>query len=205
MEAPPTADPMTAQWSEDPDVALMLRVQADDSAAFAELIHRYRARIQGRIVKRLGDHEEAEDLTQEVFLRLFRHRKRYRPTARLSTWLYHIAHNVTCNAVRARLNRTARSVPDRSAPTPRPSLLQDKTNGPSESMERSEAALIVRAAVQSLANRQRTAVELFQFQNHSYAEVAAELAMTPKAAKSLLYRARGQLRSALSGYMTSHS
>src|SRR5437899_954541 len=71
-----------ALWTDDPDVALMLRIQDDDASAFAELIRRYRPRIQGHIVKRLGDLEDAEDLTQEVFLRLFRYRKRYRPTAR---------------------------------------------------------------------------------------------------------------------------
>ena len=66
-------------------------------------------------------------------------------------------------------------------------------------MERSELAGVVRAAVSELAGRQRAAVELHQFHDHTYAEVAAELDMTPKAAKSLLYRARNQLRSALAG------
>lgn len=181
----------------------MLRVQEDDASAFAELIRRYRARIQGHIVKRLGDLEDAEDLTQEIFLRLFRHRKRYRPTARLTTWLYHITHNVTCNALRSRCNRNSRSLVNLTTNVARHASLQDCSHCPSERLEQSEAALIVRAAVRGLARRQRTAVELYQFHNHSYAQVAAELAMTPKAAKSLLYRARGRLRSALSAYMTS--
>jgi len=191
-----------APWTDDPDVVLMLRIQDDDAGAFAELIRRYRDRIQGHIVKRLGDLEDAEDLTQEVFLRLFRHRKRYRPTARLTTWLYHITHNVTCNALRSQHHRKSRPLQAYTTATWGHGSLEDGSHCPSEGLERSEAASIVRDAVRSLGSRQRAAVELYQFQNHSYAQVAAELAMTPKAAKSLLYRARSHLRLALSGYMS---
>jgi RNA polymerase sigma-70 factor, ECF subfamily len=198
-----TAGLAVAPWTDDPDIALMLRIQNDDAGAFAELIQRYRGRIQGHIVKRLGDLEDAEDLTQEVFLRLFRYRKRYQPTARLTTLLYHITHNVTCNALRSQHHRKSRLLQSSAGAVRNQGSIQDSSNnGPSERVERSEAALIVRDAVRNLGRRQRAAVELYQFQNHSYAQLAAELAMTPKAAKSLLYRARSHLRSALSGYMS---
>src|SRR5260370_5127617 len=98
-----------AGWKTDPDVALMLRVQQDDAAAFTELIARFRARIYGHLLRRLGNRQDAEDLTQEVFLRLFRHRKRYQPRPRLGTWLFHITHNLASNAI-----------PSRQHPTPRP-------------------------------------------------------------------------------------
>src|SRR6266849_4289220 len=65
--------PLIASWREDPDVTRMLRVQRDDPVAFAELVDRYRVRIFGHFLRRLGDRQEAEDLTQEVFLRLYRH------------------------------------------------------------------------------------------------------------------------------------
>src|SRR5215831_18275105 len=133
----------------DPEVLLMTRVQAGDDRAFAELVERYRARVFGSFVKRLGDRQEAEDLTQEVFLRLYRSRHTYQPRARFATWLFHVSQNVARNALRSRR------------------------------LERSELAGVVRSAVSSLADRQRAAVELHQFHDRTYAEVAAELEMTP--------------------------
>ena len=82
----------------DPDVILMLRIQSDDPGAFAELVERYWNKLFDRYYRQMRDRQEAEDLTQEVFLRLYRHRKRYRPQARFSTWLFHITHNVARNA-----------------------------------------------------------------------------------------------------------
>src|SRR6187397_331 len=79
---------------DDPEVRLMLRVQRDEPGAFEELAERYWTRIFGRFCRQLNDRQEAEDLAQEVFLRLYRSRKRYLPTARFATWLYHISQNV---------------------------------------------------------------------------------------------------------------
>jgi RNA polymerase sigma-70 factor, ECF subfamily len=191
-----------AAWAEDPDVVRMLRVQRDDAVAFAELVERYRARVFGRFIRQLSDRQEAEDLTQEVFLRLYRHRKRYRPTARFATWLFHITHNLACNAIRARQRRQTMRCDFGSdemvgGPMRRASA---GDASPSRSLERAELAGVVRAAVSGLAARQRSAVELHQFHERTYAQVAAELAMTAKAAKSLLYRARGQLRATLAEF-----
>src|SRR5438128_1953189 len=83
---------------DDPDVVLMLRVRKDEPGAFAELLELYWTRIFGRFFRWLNDRQEAEDLAQEVFLRLYRSRKRYQPRARFSTWLFHIAQNVARNA-----------------------------------------------------------------------------------------------------------
>jgi RNA polymerase sigma-70 factor (ECF subfamily) len=191
-------------WSDDPDVGRMLRVQRDDAAAFTELLERYRTRVFGHFVHRLGDRQEAEDLTQEVFLRLYRHRKRYQPRARFGTWLFHITHNLACNALRARQRRSVTRLDQ--APTSNDvcgadSLPAAGDLSPSRGLEQAELTGVVRRAISGLAHRQRTAVELHQFHNRTYAEVAAELDMTAKAAKSLLYRARGQLRSSLAAFM----
>jgi RNA polymerase sigma-70 factor (ECF subfamily) len=192
------------KYADDPEVGLMLRVRAGDAAAFAELVGRYRARVFGSFVRRLGDRQDAEDLTQEVFLRLYRYRDRYQPRARFATWLFHITQNVARNALRTRRRRPALRFGAMDMPgegvTPE-ALLTDRGEGPSQPMERSELAGAVRAAVSSLAGRQRAAVELHQFQDRTYAEVAAELDMTPKAAKSLLYRARNHLRASLGAFM----
>src|SRR5581483_7392374 len=83
----------------DPDVRLMLRVRdADDPAAFGELLERYQHRLVGILHHILGSADEAEDLAQEVFLRVYRTRRKYHPSAKFSTWLFTIANNLALNA-----------------------------------------------------------------------------------------------------------
>jgi RNA polymerase sigma-70 factor (ECF subfamily) len=187
--------------SSDPDIALMLRVQSDEPGAFAELVESYWARVFGRFFRQFGDRQDAEDLAQDVFLRLFRNRKRYRPQAKFSTWLFHISRNVARNAIRTRRRRPVLPVAfvaecDDDSPLSRRLAASDM---PSRPLERAEVAGLVRHAVAALKGRQRVAVEL-QCQDHSYGEIAAELNMTAKAAKSLLYRARNELRVSLSPF-----
>jgi RNA polymerase sigma-70 factor, ECF subfamily len=188
----------------DPDVQLMLRVQRDEPGAFAELVAAYWTRVFGRFVRQLCDRQEAEDLAQDVFLRLYRSRKRYIPRAKLSTWIFFIARNVGRNAVRRRRRKrlTPIGLPfdgdDRLGFT----HLTDETKGPSGSVEQAELASMVRGAVAGLNRRQRRAVEL-RFEDNTYEEIACALAMSPKAAKSLLYRARNELRCALGEYAAS--
>jgi RNA polymerase sigma-70 factor (ECF subfamily) len=189
----------TSRWLEDPDVVRMLRVRDGDQTAFAELTERYGNRVFGFLCRQVGDRAEAEDLTQEVFLRLYRARSRYRARARFSTWVFHITQNVARNALRSRRRRPwmpldGSTLSEQGQPT-------DRGEAPSRPLERCELAGVVRAAVAGLATRQRAAVELHQFEERTYAEVAAELDMTPKAAKSLLYRARNQLRATLTAMM----
>ena len=188
------------RWLEDPDVRRMLRVCDGDAEAFGELTERYRSRVFGYLCRQVGDRVEAEDLTQEVFLRLYRARLSYRAQARFATWVFHITQNVARNALRSKRRRPW--VPLDGASLGEQGQPADRGKPPSRPLERCELAGAVRAAVAGLAGRQRAAVELHQFQNRTYAEVAAELDMTPKAAKSLLYRARNQLREVLLPFMS---
>jgi RNA polymerase sigma-70 factor (ECF subfamily) len=178
----------------------MLRVQRDDPGAFEQLVRRYWPQVFGRFYRRLGHRQEAEDLAQDVFLRLFRYRKRYQPRAKFATWLFHITDNVGRNALRSRRRKACLhlgSFHDADDGQGFEGVPPDGDDPPSRPMERAELAGVVRAAVSGLAGRQRTALELHQFHDHTYAEVAAEMDMSPKAAKSLLYRARNQLRVSL--------
>jgi RNA polymerase sigma-70 factor (ECF subfamily) len=189
---------------DDPEVELMLRVKKGDTAAFAELVRRYRLPIFGRFVRWLGDRAEAEDLTQDVFLRIFRYRDRYQPRAKFATWLFHITRNVARNALRSRKRRPCVRLETLTAadePSAGEWLLFDHGDSPSRPLERAELAVKVRSAVSGLAERQRAALELHQFEDRTYTEVAAALAMSPKAAKSLLYRARNQLRECLGAFV----
>src|SRR6478736_7835675 len=89
----------------DPDIRLMLRVRDDDQAAFAELVERFQHRLVGVMHHLVGNADEAEDLAQEVFLRVYRNRKKYTPKAKFSTWLFTIANNLALNALRDRKRR----------------------------------------------------------------------------------------------------
>ena len=185
----------------DPEVQLMLRVQRDEPGAFAALVAAYWSRVFGKFVRQVGDRQEAEDLSQEVFLRLYRSRKRYRPRAKLATWVFFIARNVGRNALRRRRRKklTPVGLAFDGEDFPGLGLLTDDA-APAAPLERAELARLVRGAVAGLNGRQRRAVEL-QFDDQSYAQIADALAMSPKAAKSLLYRARNELRFALLTYV----
>jgi RNA polymerase sigma-70 factor, ECF subfamily len=182
----------------DSDVELMLRVQRDEPGAFAELVATYWTRVFGRFVRQFADRQEAEDLVQEVFLRLYRSRKRYSPKAKLTTWIFFIARNVGRNAIRRRRRKklTPVGLPGETNEFPGFQRLTDENAAPNRPLERAELAQMVRVAVATLNGRQRRAVEM-QFEDRTYTEIANALSMTPKAAKSLLYRARHELRDVL--------
>jgi RNA polymerase sigma-70 factor (ECF subfamily) len=186
-----------SRWA-DPDVDLMLRVRADEPGAFAQLSERFGRCIFAQLFRMVHDHQEAEDLTQEVFLRVYRARRNYQPRARFSTWLFHVTKNVARNALRRRrrhawlhfgplLERDEEAAAQRQR---RDTAIES----PSLPLERRELAQAVRGAVAGLGGHQRAALEMHQFQHRSYAEIADALALTPEATKSLLYRARLQLR-----------
>ena len=134
-----------AAWRKDPEVRLMLRVRDGDVTAFAELEARYRDRVLGWFCRRLGDRGEAEDLTQDVFLRLYRARASYRPRARFATWVFHITRNVARNALRSRRRRPWVRL-DAAAPEPGllEAMLPVRGDSPSRPMERDELAVVVR-------------------------------------------------------------
>lgn len=166
LASPPPTPPCCPKRPAEPAIDLMLRVQRDEAGAFAELVRLYWCRVFGLFVRRLHDRQEAEDLTQEVFLRLFRARRRYQPRARFTTWLFHIARNVARNAYRRRQRRSF--VPleylreDQENPGHHQYLLED-SESPSQPLERQELAGVVRAAVRDLGGRQSQALELHQF------------------------------------------
>ena len=183
----------------DPDVALMLRVQLDEAGAFDELMKVYRPRLFGRFYRQFRNRQEAEDLVQDVFLRIFRYRVSYRPRAKFASWLFHIARNVARNAIRTRLRRplTPMALPELSF-----QACGRETEISSWQIERSEVAGKVRSAMAELTGPKRMAMEL-QCLAHSYSEIAAALEVTEKAAKGLLYRARNELRESLTPFIES--
>src|SRR5438105_14664309 len=152
------------KYCDDPEVVLMLRVKKDDPGAYAELLRRNWSYVFGRCYRRLRDREDAEDLAQEVFLRVYRSRKAYQPRAKFSTWLFHITQNLLRNTLRSRRRRPCMRLDSLAcSPVLVEHLFRDKGEAPTRPIERAEVAKIVRTAVSHLAHRQRTAVELQQF------------------------------------------
>jgi RNA polymerase sigma-70 factor (ECF subfamily) len=189
----------------DPDIRLMLRVRDDDPAAFAELVELYQHRLITVMNHLVGNPDEAEDLAQEVFLRVYRSRKKYRPRAKLSTWLYTIANNLALNALRSRQRRPVvpLNVRDSGPLGPRPAeqLVHDRAHQPTEHVQQQELAAVVRQALTTLNERQRVAVVLNKFEDMNYADIAQVMGLTVKAVKSLLSRARENLRAVLEDYI----
>jgi RNA polymerase sigma-70 factor (ECF subfamily) len=186
----------------------MLRVQAGDAFAFEQLMQRYHGRLV-RILRHQvgGSDDSAEDLAQDVFLRVFRARASYLPTAKFSTWLYHIAHNVASNAHR---DRKRRKEVQAFAPTGSQSsiisldqmAMASTGEMPVRRFDKVERAEMVRLAVDALSDRQRMALLLNKFEGLSYQEIAEAMELSVQAVKSLLSRARVNLKQMLEPYVS---
>ena len=190
----------------DPDVRLMLEVRDDNAAAFEELVLRYQDRLVSLLDHLVGSRDQAEDLAQEVFLRVYRARKSYVPGAKFSTWLFTIANNVASNAIRTMVRRhEVRPEARDSGPmgaNPMEQLAQAASSQmPARRLAKAETREMVRAAVESLGERQRMAVLLSKFEGMCYAEIAEIMELSPQAIKSLLARARVNLRDILTPYV----
>lgn len=190
----------------DPDVQLMLRVRNGDDAAFAELVDSHQDMLIGFFYQMMQDRPLAEDLAQEVFLRVYRARERYEARARFSTWLFRIATNVARNSKRSqsRKKEVSITVKDSGGMPIRieEQLAVEKSSlMPVRQLHRSELQDVVRKAMETLGERQKTALLLNKFQGMSYAEIGEVMELTPAAVKSLLSRARENLREKLEQYV----
>jgi RNA polymerase sigma-70 factor (ECF subfamily) len=190
----------------DPDVRLMLEVRDDKAAAFEELMLRYQNRLVTVLEHLVGRRDLAEDLAQDVFLRIYRARKRYVPGAKFSTWLFTIANNVASNALRSQSRRREVNWKARPGESTGANTLDQMAQAasslmPARQMDKAEVREVVRDAIGTLNERQRLAVLLSKFENMSYEDIAETMQMTPQAIKSLLSRARGNLRSVLEPYL----
>jgi RNA polymerase sigma-70 factor (ECF subfamily) len=187
----------------DPDVVLMLRVRDGDRAAFDALIDKYRAPLLNVVARTIGRDTDAEDLAQDVFVRIYRAAPRYEPTAKFSTWLYTIARRVCLNHARAQslrrwfsLSGTADDPDDPPNDPPDP-----RTPDPSQQMERREVQRVVAQAVASLPERLRFAVVLRRYEELSYEEIADILRCSVTAAKLRVHRANAILAERLAPYV----
>jgi RNA polymerase sigma-70 factor (ECF subfamily) len=183
----------------------MLRVQEGEAAAFTELVLRYQNRLITILDHLVGNRQTAEDLAQDVFVRVFKARERYQPGAKFSTWLFTIANHVASNALRSQSRRPEINLDAReSGPlgaNPMENLAIEKSGQmPTRQLDSVELKSAVHVALQSLSERQRMAVLLSKFEEMSYADIAETMQLSQPAVKSLLSRARLNLKSALEPY-----
>ena len=187
---------------------LMLQVREGSAAAFEALVEKHQKRLVMVLEHLVSDRTQAEDLAQDVFLRVYRARERYVPTAKFSTWLYTITHNVASNSIRKSSRRKEINLvtsPSGSMPVrPLDTMAKDKSNlMPTRLADQKEMEMVIREAIQSLGPRQRMAMLLSKYEGMSYNEIAESMELTTQAVKSLLSRARGNLKEALAPYLSS--
>ncbi len=190
--------------SRDPDARLMVQVRDDVVGAFETLVERYQNRLIAVLFHMVGNLEEAEDLCQEVFLRVYKARKGYRPRAKFSTWLFTIANNLAINHLRTKgrsHNVSLAGGTDSRTADAVGQYLTGREGTPSSQMRQAELADLVKDALGVLNEDQKMAVLLNKFEEMSYAEIAVVMNRSSAAVKSLLARARNQLREQLETYL----
>lgn len=179
----------------DEDALLMLAFCAGDGSAFDALFRRWSAPLLRYLARMLRDAAAAEELVQEVFLRVHGARERYRPEARFSTWLYRIATNLALNELRRPRRREAHaSIDEPGAPA-----LAAEAPAPEAVLDARRMAARVEHELAQLPERQRAALCLSAVEGLSYAEVAASLETSEKSVKALVHRARCALAESIGG------
>ncbi|HKM85092.1 MAG TPA: sigma-70 family RNA polymerase sigma factor [Terriglobales bacterium] len=205
--APSSSAPATMANSSEAvsDVDVMLRVKTGDESAFAYLVQKYRRPMVGFMYRMCHNPSTAEELAQEVFLRVYRSRTSYEPSAKFTTWLYRIATNLAVNHARdTRHERPENTVrldePDQETGTT-PDLADDSLSAEEQILKRERLAAI-RRVVNALPERQRVAVIMHKYQQMDYRQIAGVLKLSESATKSLLFRAYETLREQLKEFVS---
>jgi RNA polymerase sigma-70 factor (ECF subfamily) len=201
---PPSVAQGSAHFPELEDSAIMLELSAGNMSGFDYLIQKYRKPIVNFMYRMVRNQAIAEELAQEVFLRVYRSRETYRAEARFSTWLYRIATNLGVNYARdTRRERTASTVYlDQTDPvTGTTPDVADTTPGAEAAMLRRERLNAIRQHVLALPERQRMAVLMHKYESMDYRQIGDVLKLSESATKSLLFRAYQTLREKLKEFV----
>jgi RNA polymerase sigma factor (sigma-70 family) len=190
----PAAARMFSSESDQPEIEWMRRIREGDMEAFRLLVEAHQARVIGTISKMLGSEAEAEDLAQQVFLRVWRSAPRYKPTARFTTWLFRITRNLVFNEIRRK-----RHFVDHSEEIPEP--VERSEREPDRVLLEEELQTVIQDAINKLPEVQRLAIVLRRYEELPYEEIAKIIGTTVPAVKSILFRARAELRERLAKYL----
>jgi RNA polymerase sigma-70 factor (ECF subfamily) len=198
---------LTMSTATDLSTELMLRVRDGDAEAFEQLVALWQPRLVTLFLHQTGDHSTAEDLAQEVFMRVYRARHRYEPKAKFTTWVHTIANNLASDLRQRAYKRKERGVvanPSASGSMVGLEQIAVAASGlmPTRQLAAAEMQEVVQQAIASLNERQRMVILLAKFEHCSYDEIAAAMKLSVPAVKSLLFRAREQLREAIKPYLS---
>jgi len=202
--APVNASPEAVELDPASDAAVMLRVAAGDEGGFNYLAQKYHRAMIYFLFRMVQNQAVAEEMAQEVFLRVYRSRQSYRAEAKFTTWLYRIATNLAVNYARdTRHERAAQAVyldtPDEE--TGASPEVADDTPSAEERLLQEERMKAIRAHVMALPERQRMAVVMHKYQGMDYREIGEVLKLSESATKSLLFRAYQTLREKLKEFV----
>lgn len=188
---------MTAVAALERDAELMLRVRAGDDASFAILLQKHRGPLVHFLYRMVQNQAVAEELGQEAFLRVYRSRASYEPTAKFTTWLFRIANHLALNWIRDCKNERGQESLDQPSGDGQMRQVADRQPSTEQQMIRQAKLSEVRQAIQSLPGKQRSAVVMHKFEEMEYSQIAGVLECSESAVKSLLFRAYETLRSRL--------
>ena len=183
----------------------MLQVQQGDAASFELLLRRHHMVVLQHCSRMVQNHAVAEELAQDVFVRVYRARHAYVPTAKFNTWLYRIATNVVLNHFRDERYGNQNISLDAPTATGKPFETPDQRHSIELSLVRDAAVREIREAIQGLPDKQRAAVLMHKYENLDYGEIANILRMSRSALKALMFRAYERLRSQLAHFDTNGS
>jgi RNA polymerase sigma-70 factor, ECF subfamily len=205
--AQPTAEthpPMSGSAAGLTDADVMLRVKAGDESAFEYLVQKYRRAMVGFMFRLSHNAAAAEDLAQEVFLRVYRSRAGYEASAKFTTWLYRIATNLAVNHARDTRHERPENMVSLDEPDEETGTTMDVADSSltvEQNILRRERMAAIRAKVQGLPERQRLAVIMHKYQQMNYKQIAEVLKLSESATKSLLFRAYETLREQLKEFL----
>jgi RNA polymerase sigma-70 factor (ECF subfamily) len=178
----------------------MERIGRGDHQAFRELVERHQNAVIGTVAKMLGNRHDAEDIAQQVFLRVWRNARHYRPDAKFTTYLFTITRNLVFNETRRRGRKKEVSSDEREEASNQ-QIEENPDRRPDAELLQAELQQAVDKAIASLPESQRMAVVLRRYEQLSYEEIAEVLKLSVSAVKSLLFRARSSLRETLADYL----
>ena len=204
LDARPEAIPALAAFDPASDAAIMLRVAAGDEAGFNYLVERYHRPMIHFLYRMVRNQAVAEEMAQEVFLRVYRSRESYRAEAKFTTWLYRIATNLAVNHARDTKHERSAQAVYLDAPDPETGTTPDVADDePSveQRMLREERMAAIRTHVMALPERQRMAVLMHKYQGMDYRQIGEVLKLSESATKSLLFRAYQSLRDKLKDFV----
>lgn len=181
-------------------VRLMMRVKQGDIAAFEEIVEIHQGAVIGTVAKMLGNTSDAEDIAQQVFIRVWKSAGRYKASAKFTTWMFTITRNLVFNEMRRRKRKPAVSMDEREEEY-NLTVPDENTTRPDQQVLENELIKAIDAAIQALPEKQRMAVILRRYEDRPYEEIAEILNLSLSAVKSLLFRARAQLKENLQGFL----